>query len=523
MDPFFIKSRIFLYFCLSFALGILSASFLTFPVLFLSAAVIISITFISIFWHEKKFVIICFCIIFVILGIYRFQSVAEKTSFIAGYNDRPEKVILEGIVVEEPDVRIGDTQYVVQVQSPKSKVALRQAQGDNNVMVSLSNHSNEENQNSTGQNLGKVLVTLPHYPEYQYGDLIEMEGKLKTPAEFEAFSYKDYLAKDGIFSVMYSPDNKLISSGNGNFAYSAIFRVKSKFKKNLKSVLPEPENSLLAGLLLGERSGLSQEIKDDFSVTGTSHIIAVSGFNVTIIAIIILELALILGFSRGQSFWISLAAIFLFIIMVGAPASAVRAGIMGGLVLVAVRAGRLNSMTNAITFAAVVMMAINPKILRFDAGFQLSFLAVIGLVWLCPILEEYLKKIPDHLKIKSMLIVTISAQIMALPVLLYDFERLSLVSPVANILILPLVPLAMGLGFVSGIFSFIWFPMAKIVGYFTWLVLNYQIHMIEFLSDRSWAAVEIRNFDGMFLVLYYLIIAVIVVNNYNKKKEQFSI
>lgn len=488
----FTKSKIFLYFCLSFVLGILIASFLKFPILALFSIAVASIILLSVFGREKKMAIAGFCLIFFVLGIYRFQSASGIKNYISLFNDFKESLIFQGLISGEPDVRIGDTQYVVQVSS-------------------FARVSEDK------KNLGKILVTIPHYPAYQYGDLIELEGKLKSPAEFDSFSYKDYLAKDDIYSVMYTPSVKLVSSGNGNFLYAAIFKLKDKFKEKVKVLLPEPENSFLAGLLLGERSGLGQNLKNDFAITGISHIIAVSGFNVTIIAVIVLELALTLGFSRAQSFLISLAAIILFIIMVGAPSSAIRAGIMGGLVLVATQAGRLSSATNAIAFAATAMVAINPKILRFDAGFELSFLAVVGLVWLSPVLEEYFQKIPDAFNLKSMLLATVSAQIMALPILLYDFDRLSLVAPLANILILPLIPLAMALGFLAGLSGFIWLGLAKIMGYFTWIVLNYQIKTIEFLASLPWAAAEIRNFDILLFVSYYLIVAVVLIKH-NKKE-----
>ncbi len=524
----FSKSKIFLYFCLSFAMGILAASFLPVPIWALFGAAVISIIFISIFWREKKAVIAAFCLIFLVLGIWRFQSATEEKSFISRYNDLPDKIILRGIVAEEPDVRIKDTQYIVRVKEVIA-TGLPRRSTELLAMTEKGVISKDEK-----NNIGKVLVTLPHYPEYQYGDLIELEGKLKTPAEFDAFSYKDYLAKNGIYSVMYSPTSELVSSGNGNFIYSAIFKVKNKFKEKLKAVVPEPENSLLSGLLLGERSGLSENLKNDFAATGVSHIVAVSGFNVTIIAVLILWLALAIGFSRGQSFWISLAAISAFIIMAGAPASAVRAGVMGGLVLMAVRAGRLNSMSSAIIFAAAVMMALNPKILRFDAGFQLSFLAVAGVVWLYPVLDNYfsgknkkeIKKektfFGDVLReIKSAFLLTLSAQIMALPILLGSFGNLSLVAPFANILVLPFVPVAMGLGFLSGILSFFWLPLAEILGYFTWLVLDYQIRIIEYLSSISWASIEIRNFSGTLFVLYYLIVAAVLIQDWQKRKSIF--
>ncbi len=159
------------------------------------------------------------------------------------------------------------------------------------------------------------------------------------------------------------------------------------------------------------------------------------------------------------------------------------------------------------------MIAANPKVLRFDVGFQLSFLAVMGLVWVYPILEKYAEKIPDILKIKSILLVTISAQIMALPILIYNFDRLSLVAPLANILILPFIPAAMAAGFLAGLFAFIWIAPAKIIGYFAWLILTYQIRAIEFLASLPWASMEIFNFGLELFFVYYIIVAAVILKS----------
>lgn len=481
---YFTKSKIFLYFCLTFSFGVFIASFFEISVLGLFAAVIIAIISISIFWREKKAVIVCFALIFAVLGIYRYQEVSEKADIVNINIDLSKNIIFQAVIIQEPDIRIKDTQYVVE-----------------------------------NQNYGRILVTMPHYPAYKYGDLIEFEGKLKIPEKFSSFDYQEYLAKDGVYFIMYFPKTKFISSGNGNKIYSVIFGFKNVFKERIGMLLPEPEISLLNGLLLGERSGMGEELKNDFSITGTSHIVAVSGFNVTIIAVIILELCLLLGFSRGQAFWVSLLAIISFIIMVGAPASAIRAGIMGGLVMAAMRAGRLSAITTAIVFAAALMIAANPKVLRFDVGFQLSFLAVMGLVWVYPILEKYAQKISDILKIKSMLLATISAQIMALPILIYNFDRLSLVAPLANILILPFVQIAMALGFLAGVFSYVWIVPAKIIGYFTWLVLTYQVRTVEYLASLPWASKEIFNFGVELFVVYYIIMIAVIIWDWRNRKD----
>jgi competence protein ComEC len=471
---------------LSFSFGVFVASFIEIPVLALYILTATAVAFISILWSNKKVVLAGFLIIFIMLGVYRYQMASQKVNIENAYDDLSKNTNFQAVIVQEPDVRIKDTQYVV-----KTLI-------DDEV---------------------KILVTMPHYPAYKYGDLIEIDGKIKIPEKFDAFDYQGYLAKDGVYFIMYNPKTRFISSGEGSFVYSVIFSLKNVFKERLKLLLPEPEISLLNGLLLGERSGMSEELKNDFSVTGTSHIVAVSGFNVTIIAVIILEFCLLLGFSRSQAFWVSLLAIISFIIMVGAPASAIRAGIMGGLVMVAMRVGRLSTVLTAIVFAATLMVLANPKIIRFDVGFQLSFLAVVGLVWVYPMLEKYFQKIPDPYKIKSMLLVTISAQIMALPILIYNFDRLSIVAPLANILILPFIPFAMGLGFLAGVISYVWIVPAKIFGYFTWIILTYQIRTIEYLASLSWASLEIYNFGIELFILYYIIVIAIIIWDQGRRKS----
>ncbi len=481
------KSKIFLYFCLSFVFGVGIASFVKFDNLFLLLLLTLAIILTAVFWRNKKIVIAGLLIIFAIAGIYRYQSVADNSTAVKNFNDTNKNIAFQGIISEEPDVRIKDTRYVV-----------------------------------ANRDFGRILVSLPHYPAYQYGDLVEFEGKLKEPVEFASFDYKAYLAKDDIFLTMYSPKTKLISSGKASLIYGFIFRLKDKFREKLKTAIAEPESALANGLLLGDRSMMTEKLKNDFAATGTSHIVAVSGFNVTIIAVIILEVALFVGFSRSQSFWVSLVAIVLFIIMVGAPASAVRAGIMGGLLLLAIKTGRLNSSFNAIVFAAILMVAANPKILRFDVGFLLSFLAVAGIVWLYPILDCFFRKFPDTLKIKSVFLLTLSAQIMTLPVLIYNFDRFSLVAPLANILILPFIPLAMVLGFFSGIFGFIHLALAKAFGYFAWLILTYQLRTIEYLASFPLAAIKITNFNIVFAIFYYLVIFAVLFFNLRRVKLNAS-
>ncbi|PIX98975.1 DNA internalization-related competence protein ComEC/Rec2, partial [bacterium (Candidatus Howlettbacteria) CG_4_10_14_3_um_filter_37_10] len=137
-------------------------------------------------------------------------------------------------------------------------------------------------------------------PEYQYGDELEISGKLKTPIVFEDFNYKEFLDKDDIYSVCYKPEIRLVSSDNGNFIYRNLFNFKNKLKKIIARILPEPESSFLSALLLGIKGSIPKDILDNFSKTGISHIIAISGLHITILLGVIS--CLLSSVSRKNSF-----------------------------------------------------------------------------------------------------------------------------------------------------------------------------------------------------------------------------
>ena len=221
--------------------------------------------------------------------------------------------------------------------------------------------------------IGKILITTPNYPEYNYGDVLKINGKLQFPAVFEDFNYKQYLAKDKIYYVMYYPKIELLTKNQGNKIFSAILKSKHRVTDKIETLMPFPEASILEGIILGNKQIFSEKIKNDLSVTGTSHITAISGMNIVIISDIVMIFLIGLGFWRRQAFWIAAILIILFIFMVGAPASAVRAGIMGIILLYAKKIGRLSDSARIMIFACAIMLIFNPCFLRYDVGFQLSF------------------------------------------------------------------------------------------------------------------------------------------------------
>jgi competence protein ComEC len=337
----------------------------------------------------------------------------------------------------------------------------------------------------------RLMVTLPRYPEYKYGDKLVMSGKLAAVSEF---NLKANAAAEVVFPKISSSE-----PGHGNIFKKYLYRLKSAMLGVISRILPEPESALLGGILLGTRD-FSEELSAQFRTTGTAHIVAISGFNVTIVAGIFD--AMLRRFGRQVSFYGSLFGIIGLVVITGAQASVVRAGIMGVLILLAQRAGRMYASVNALLLTCCVMLIQNPKLLVFDLGFQLSFAALAGLLFVQPRLDGAFPDFP----LKAHLFPTIAAQITTTPLLLYNFGNFSFVSIVANLLVLPVIPWAMLIGFISVLAGFA-LPAAGIwLGAASWFVLAYIIKAIETCAALPGAAVSNIPFPFWAVVLYYLIL-----------------
>ena len=281
---------------------------------------------------------------------------------------------------------------------------------------------------------------------------------------FEDFNYKNYLAKDGIYSVVYYPEVEVLETKKGNFIYQTIFKFKNKIKQSIEQIMPFPEISILEAITLGNKQMLSDELKETLNITGTRHIVAISGMHIVILSEILLFLLIGLGLWRQQAVYFALGILILFIIMVGAPTSAIRAGVMGGILLIAQSIGRLSDSGRIVVFAAAMMLIFNPLLLRYDVGFQLSFLAVLGIIYLKPIFDNWIERINKKEQLNGfiqIITMTLAAQVATLPILVYNFGRISFISPIANVLIVPALPYVMGLGLFFNLSATIWPFLAK--------------------------------------------------------------
>jgi len=367
---------------------------------------------------------------------------------------------------------------------------------------------------------GKILITTGNYPEYFYGDVLKIEGNLEEPVVFNEFNYKNYLAKEGIYYVSYFPKIEILEKDKGNPIFSAILKFKNKTTDTIEKIMPFPEVSLLEGIILGNKQIFSESLKESLSITGTSHIVAISGMNIVIISEIMMFVLIALGLWRKQAFWFVLAMIFLFILMVGAPASAVRAGIMGAIFLYAQKIGRLSNAGRIMVFAAAIMLVFNPLLLRYDVGFQLSFLAVLGMIYIKPIFDELILKRIKKEELNAILQIittTLAAQFAVLPILIYNFGRISFIAPITNILIVPFITILtiIGLIFIGG--AIIWSFLGKILVWPAYLGTAYVFKIIDWFSKIPWAAKTINNVHWAFLIGYYILLIGLIIFWQNKK------
>ena len=392
---------------------------------------------------------------------------------------------------------------------------------------------------------GKILVTTNLYPRYNYGDELEIICKLQAPEKFSGFAYDRYLARYDVYSVCYypaltpNPSPTTAVAGEGSYRswfYKKIFNYKNKLRGVMDYGLSEPEASLARAIILGDKKGIPDDLREKFSQAGISHIVAISGMHISILAVLMMSLLLGIGVPREKAFWLASLFLLFYIMLIGLPASAMRAGLMGFLVLWAMNLGRLNKLTNSLVLAAVILLLINPKLLRDDIGFQLSFLAVAGIAYCYPILEMSLRAageaIPRLLqratglprrspakagsllamtgKLKAardILSITIAAQIFTLPIIALNFSQVSIVSLISNLLVLWTLPVLMIVSLVALLLSLIFVDFAFVFFLPAWLLLKYIIIVVEWLTKLPYAYVEIDYLWWGWVVVYYGVVS----------------
>lgn len=483
---------IFFFSIILFLVGILAASLGVGFLIIIVAAIILAAIFLlvgflkqrifldySYLGEGKKWAMFAVLIVFIILGAgyYKWDDSRFRDIEIT-FN---KEIDFGGLVIDDPQINSGTQTLTVRLNEPYR---------------------------------GEILVKLSLHPQFNYGDKLIFDGKISLPSIIsvgrQGGSYAKYLAKKGISGLANFPEVKLAKSGLGSPTKAALFKFKNSIISSYSKILAPDQAALLAGLIFGERGGFTKEFKEAMSLSGTAHLTALSGQNITII---VMAVAAAVGFvfSPFIAFMATILFVFGFLAMTGFDSSAVRAAIMGFVVLLASLSGRVYNPRNSIALAAFLITLFNPKLLVFDIGFQLSFLAVLGIVYLRPALKKILRfgDKPGFFAWRENLLMTLSAQLAAAPLLIVNFDNFSLTAFIANVLILTAIPLTMSLGFLIGLFNFFSYYLALITGWLASLFLSYEIFVINLFAEIYLPISPGLNFLGV--LVYYSALAGIIV------------
>ncbi len=353
-----------------------------------------------------------------------------------------------------------------------------------------------------------VLIKDDKYSDLRRGDVIALRCRTMVPENYNQFDYRMYLAMKGIDYICADVTYHVITHEDDFLTILA--RARAYMENIVNSIIPAPQSALANGLLFGGSDRLPSHLAQDFSLTGMTHIVAVSGYNVSIIVATVIGALIFCGLYRKHAVVGAMIAVFLFVALIGFPASGVRAAIMGTLVLVAAAYGRVTHAYGAIFTAAALMLIFNPLLLRYDVGFQLSFLATLGIVAVYPLLEKYFVSKKTAFGIVDIILVTLSAQIFVLPIIAYHFQALSLLSLLANVLVLPIIPATMLFVFLMIVTSFLFLPAAFFFGWIAHFLLSYEIFVIQTLAEVPWNHIPVTHVSVFFFLVYYGLIGIVV-------------
>jgi len=410
------------------------------------------------------------------------------------YNDQG-LVSLEGVIDDQPEVKGSSLEFKLAANS-----------------INIADNSSSIT--------GGVLVRLPFYRSYQYGDMLRLNGRLESPPQLEDFDYRDYLANKGIYSIMNYPAATIIGTDKGLPPLAWIYSLRDSLSDGLLLCLPEPQSSLARAILLGMRGSLPYDLLQSFYATGTTHLIAISGMNLTILLGMVLAMTIwIFGRKNRAYFWISLCFIWLYTVLTGMPASMVRAAIMGSVFLLAELLGRQRNGLAALVLAAALMTVAEPRVL-WDISFQLSFLSMLGLILIAPYLIDFAsphlpgRQSRNTIWLKRIIVIsfatTLAAVIATWPVTAFSFHTFSMVSAPATFFSMPSFPGIIITSLLTAIAGLAWPPVGTVLGWIAWLFLSYFLLVVQIFSSIPAAYIRAIELQPWQAIAYYIALGLIL-------------
>ncbi|MDD3711264.1 MAG: ComEC/Rec2 family competence protein [Patescibacteria group bacterium] len=449
--------------------------------------------FITIKFKKNIFLIL----FFIFLAIWRYLLIFPENNLGRIENYYGQDFSLIGKVISEPELK------------------------DNKQKIKLKIISGQDDLGNSFKLEGKILLTTQAYPLYVSGDLLELSGDWLEPGVIEDFDYGLYLRRYGITAVSYYPSIRKIKSGQEPLGIKKVFFIINNFRKRIAQQfdfsLSLDSASILKAMLLGDKSSLNSDLIEKFSRSGLSHIIAISGLHISLLSSLFLNFLLFVGLSRKKAFYFSILFLIFYLILIGAPASACRASLMGFLSFLAIYMGRVGNLSNVLFFAGISLLLFNPLLVFGDLGFQLSFLAVLGIIYLYPIIKEILslkifKKIRINEAVLDILSITISVQLIAGPILISSFKQFSLIAPLSNLLVVWLLPLIISLSIIAIFLSFVFSFLGQLIYLLVDVIIKYIILINNIVNKIPGSFININSWSIYLSIIYYLLLIYLIKN-----------
>lgn len=474
--------------------GIFLGSFITLPPLVFLIGAGMSLLLCALLWRyqqERMLLLLLFCLL---AGAWRYSLAlpANTPHSITGYIGSPSLQI-RGVVADEPKL-----------------------QGRSRTLLIATNGVSNDNGASWQAAAGTIIVyssgttiETPYGPNY--GDSVKLQGKLQSSEPQSA---------PVIVASMTFPRISVQGTG-GNILIAWLYHLRVLLANIITQALPQPEAALLIALLLSLHTPALASLIPAFNATGTAHLIAPSGFKVTILAGIISKMMSLVEKAAGRNHrrvtiplrWITtastIATVLVYTLLSGAGPAALRAGIMGILLVVAPRTGRTYNIYTSLSLAAIIISAIDPLAL-WSVSFLLSFLGTLGIVLLTPFFERLLhpmQRLPFGQTLVEIVAVTLAAQVATFPITTIVFLQLSFIALLANMLTVPLLGTFLLLGLLVGISGLIFLPLGMLCGWLAWPFLWYLKTVIDICAHIPGAAISLSTMSNAVAWGYYIVLA----------------
>ena len=410
--------------CIGFLFGALWYSFFSVEML---VAVIVSVVFgsgVALFFKFERVRNVCVALCFCCVGMVAFAG-AEQNILTTELFGVGEEVEFRGRVVEVPDERADGRIFLV-VQPEHARIQ------------------------------HKVRITL-YAGSYKLGEDVRVAGLLREPEDFSGFEYRGWLAKQDIGYIMRGVTVEKLGTRSTSVG-TVLSDARAELRKGITDSLPPYAASLYRAMVLGERGALDAQTQQNLQKAGLSHIVAISGMHIAILFFVVFFFVSAFPLSRARAGVIALFCIALYAFMVGGSASVVRACLMVGVFFLAERFGRPHSSLRVLLLVGALMVALNPLIIRYDIGFQLSFAAVFGIILALPLHDRLLSFVPEKLGLRSLVGVSLSAQAATLPLVLTHFGAFPVWGIISNILVVSILPIVLVAGIATALLGVVGLP-----------------------------------------------------------------